>query len=373
MMNSDLYSLGAVRSPDDRHRLRQRRVTPSSTGCRSTRAGRRSTTCSPTRASAASWCTSTSPPTPRRWGATPSGWPRSPSSSTPSSGPGAADRTTVIVIATDPHAWTEGGAWWEVGVPEASDRPSIDEAPGRPRRRPRPSSGWGSSDGRRRAHRGPRLRADRPDARRAAGPADRRRRARRRPRRRADARRARWPSELGVPALDSAADVLAAGVDAVAICTSTDTHVELITTAAAAGAAIFCEKPISLDLAAVDVALAAVDDAGVLLHVGFNRRFDPAHASVQQAAASGELGAAAHGADHQPRSVTATDRLHRALRRAVPRHDDPRPRHGPLRHRAARSSRCSPTAACASIRRSARPATSTPPSSTSATPTAASR
>jgi 3D-(3,5/4)-trihydroxycyclohexane-1,2-dione acylhydrolase (decyclizing) len=39
-----------------------------------------------------------------------------------------ADRTTVIVIGIDPHAWTEGGAWWEVGVPEASDRESINEA-----------------------------------------------------------------------------------------------------------------------------------------------------------------------------------------------------------------------------------------------------
>jgi 3D-(3,5/4)-trihydroxycyclohexane-1,2-dione acylhydrolase (decyclizing) len=38
------------------------------------------------------------------------------------------DRTTVIVIATDPHAWTEGGAWWEVGVPEVSKRPSIQRA-----------------------------------------------------------------------------------------------------------------------------------------------------------------------------------------------------------------------------------------------------
>ena len=38
------------------------------------------------------------------------------------------DRTTVIVIDTDPHAWTEGGAWWEVGVPETSDRPSIQQA-----------------------------------------------------------------------------------------------------------------------------------------------------------------------------------------------------------------------------------------------------
>jgi 3D-(3,5/4)-trihydroxycyclohexane-1,2-dione acylhydrolase (decyclizing) len=39
-----------------------------------------------------------------------------------------ADRTTVVVIATDPHAWTEGGAWWEVGVPETSERPSIRAA-----------------------------------------------------------------------------------------------------------------------------------------------------------------------------------------------------------------------------------------------------
>ncbi len=39
-----------------------------------------------------------------------------------------ADRTTVIVIDVDPHAWTEGGAWWEVGVPEVSERPAIRAA-----------------------------------------------------------------------------------------------------------------------------------------------------------------------------------------------------------------------------------------------------
>ncbi len=36
-----------------------------------------------------------------------------------------ADRTTVIAIETDPHEWTEGGAFWEVGVPEVSDRPEV--------------------------------------------------------------------------------------------------------------------------------------------------------------------------------------------------------------------------------------------------------
>jgi myo-inositol 2-dehydrogenase/D-chiro-inositol 1-dehydrogenase len=95
---------------------------------------------------------------------------------------------------------------------------------------------------------------------------------------------------LHVPALGPpqllAADVL----DAVAICTSTDTHIELIEAAAAEGKAIFCEKPLSLELALVDRALAAVERAGVLLMVGFNRRFDPGHASVRDAVAAGALG-----------------------------------------------------------------------------------
>ena len=39
-----------------------------------------------------------------------------------------ADRTYVIAIKTQPHAWTEGGAFWEVGVPEVSDRAAVREA-----------------------------------------------------------------------------------------------------------------------------------------------------------------------------------------------------------------------------------------------------
>lgn len=82
----------------------------------------------------------------------------------------------------------------------------------------------------------------------------------------------------------------AADVDAVAICTSTDTHADLIVAAADAGKAIFCEKPVSLDLAEVDRALAAVEAAGVPFQIGFNRRFDPAHAAVARAVAEGEIG-----------------------------------------------------------------------------------
>ena len=79
-------------------------------------------------------------------------------------------------------------------------------------------------------------------------------------------------------------------IDAVAICSSTDTHVDLIVRAAQAGKAIFCEKPISTDLSRIDEAIAAVERAGVPFMVGFNRRFDPHHGAVQRAVAEGKVG-----------------------------------------------------------------------------------
>jgi myo-inositol 2-dehydrogenase/D-chiro-inositol 1-dehydrogenase len=96
---------------------------------------------------------------------------------------------------------------------------------------------------------------------------------------------------LGVPAAADVDELLSnPEVDAIAICSSTDTHAELIVAAAQAGKAIFCEKPVSLDLAEVDRALAAVEEAGVPFQIGFNRRFDPAHASVAEAVAEGTVG-----------------------------------------------------------------------------------
>jgi myo-inositol 2-dehydrogenase/D-chiro-inositol 1-dehydrogenase len=95
----------------------------------------------------------------------------------------------------------------------------------------------------------------------------------------------------GARAYAALEDLLAdPAVDAVAICSSTDTHADLIVAAAEAGKAIFCEKPISLELAEVDRALAAVERAGVPFQIGFNRRFDPAHAAVAEAVARGEVG-----------------------------------------------------------------------------------
>jgi myo-inositol 2-dehydrogenase/D-chiro-inositol 1-dehydrogenase len=96
--------------------------------------------------------------------------------------------------------------------------------------------------------------------------------------------------ELGVTAAASVDELLASDVDAVAICSSTDTHADLLVSAAEAGKAIFCEKPVSLDLGVVDRALEAVEAAGVPFQIGFNRRFDPAHAAVREAVASGAVG-----------------------------------------------------------------------------------
>ncbi len=97
-------------------------------------------------------------------------------------------------------------------------------------------------------------------------------------------------SELGVPAAASLEELLEGDVDAVAICSSADTHAELLIAAAEAGKAVFCEKPVSLDLAEVDRALTAVESAGVPFQIGFNRRFDPAHASVRDAVSAGAVG-----------------------------------------------------------------------------------
>lgn len=97
-------------------------------------------------------------------------------------------------------------------------------------------------------------------------------------------------AELGCPVAATLEEALAIEADAVAICTSTDTHVDVLVAAAEAGRAIFCEKPVSLDLAEVDRGLAAVEAAGVQLHVGFNRRFDPSHKAVADAVADGTIG-----------------------------------------------------------------------------------
>jgi len=79
-------------------------------------------------------------------------------------------------------------------------------------------------------------------------------------------------------------------IDAVLICSSTDTHARIIEQAAEAGKHIFCEKPIALELQAIDRVLRAVGRAGVILQVGFQRRFDPSFRHVQELVSQGAIG-----------------------------------------------------------------------------------
>ena len=86
------------------------------------------------------------------------------------------------------------------------------------------------------------------------------------------------------------AAALSSDVDAVCIATSTDSHLAVLKEAVRAGKHILCEKPVSLEVEMVDEGLAMVDAAGVLLQVGFNRRFDPGHKAVADAVADGSVG-----------------------------------------------------------------------------------
>ena len=79
-------------------------------------------------------------------------------------------------------------------------------------------------------------------------------------------------------------------VDAVFIASATPTHTKFITMAAKAGKAIFCEKPIDLDINKVNQCMKEIKEINVPLQIGFNRRFDKSHAKAQQARANKEIG-----------------------------------------------------------------------------------
>lgn len=94
---------------------------------------------------------------------------------------------------------------------------------------------------------------------------------------------ARWSDAPG----DGLAD---AEVNAVLIASPTPTHVDLIVASARSGKAIFCEKPIDLDMARVDDAIREVEEARVPFFIAFNRRFDPSFRKVKADLAQGVIG-----------------------------------------------------------------------------------
>ena len=95
---------------------------------------------------------------------------------------------------------------------------------------------------------------------------------------------------LDARVMDTAALINDPGIDAVIIGTPTTTHYDLIHAAAAAGKAIFCEKPIDLSVARIHDCLAAVEKAGVPFMTAFNRRFDPNFAHLQAQIAAQVIG-----------------------------------------------------------------------------------
>ncbi|OXL83433.1 inositol 2-dehydrogenase [Paenibacillus sp. SSG-1] len=101
-----------------------------------------------------------------------------------------------------------------------------------------------------------------------------------------------WANGLRIPLLTQDAEQIISdpGIDAVFICTSTNTHIDMIERSAKAGKHIFCEKPISFDVRGTRLALQAASDSGVKFQLGFNRRFDPNFRRVREIVASGQIG-----------------------------------------------------------------------------------
>ncbi|RLV08858.1 dehydrogenase [Streptomyces griseocarneus] len=95
-------------------------------------------------------------------------------------------------------------------------------------------------------------------------------------------------------------DTLFRRASAIVITTPTATHPDLITRAARAGLPTFCEKPIALTPAASLDALRAAEEAGILLQLGFQRRFDPGYRAARDAVRAGRLGRV-----HTIRTVTS--------------------------------------------------------------------
>ena len=97
-------------------------------------------------------------------------------------------------------------------------------------------------------------------------------------------------ARCGAAVVDKIEALADPAIDAVVIASSTDTHAALVEDAARAGKAIFCEKPIDLELERVNACLDVVEAAGVPMLVGFNRRYDPSFAALCDAIRAGRIG-----------------------------------------------------------------------------------
>jgi myo-inositol 2-dehydrogenase/D-chiro-inositol 1-dehydrogenase len=99
-------------------------------------------------------------------------------------------------------------------------------------------------------------------------------------------------SSYGCEVRDSEQIIADQSIHAVLIATSTNTHSELMEQATAAGKAVLCEKPVDLDLQRARECQSRIQKTGQPVMIGFNRRFDPNFAALQNALSKGEIGEA---------------------------------------------------------------------------------
>ncbi|ARU65602.1 inositol 2-dehydrogenase [Histophilus somni] len=101
-----------------------------------------------------------------------------------------------------------------------------------------------------------------------------------------------WAKGMGIPNVyeDYKLILQDAEIDAVLVCSSTNTHAPISIEAARAGKHIFCEKPIDADVDRIQQVLAEVEKAGVKFQVGFNRRFDHNFKAIKNAVVNGDIG-----------------------------------------------------------------------------------
>ena len=104
------------------------------------------------------------------------------------------------------------------------------------------------------------------------------------------ARAAEVARSVGAEQAESPQAMLDLGLDALVIAAATPAHVELLHMAADAAVPAFCEKPIALDLAATDAVIEHVRRSGILVQIGFQRRFDAGYRAARDAVESGALG-----------------------------------------------------------------------------------
>lgn len=100
----------------------------------------------------------------------------------------------------------------------------------------------------------------------------------------------RVAAAVGAGCVDTPEALVDAGIDAIVIAAATPAHAPLLHLAADARLPAFCEKPIALDLETTDEVLGHVAAAGILLQIGFQRRFDPGYRAAREAVQSGQLG-----------------------------------------------------------------------------------